>query len=72
MVPAGNKAKRLLLVNHTTITIHHHHHHHHQLKGRRMLFIGAVTRSFFQLLIVVFPTCAEQAQLNGYLEKPYS
>ena len=34
MVPAGNKAKRLPLVNHTTKTIHHHHnhHHHHQLK----------------------------------------
>ena len=28
MVPAGNKAKRLLSVNHTTKTIHHHHHHH--------------------------------------------
>ena len=27
MVPAGNKAKRLLSVNHTTKTIHHHHHH---------------------------------------------
>ena len=27
MVPAGNKAKRLSLVNHTTKTIHHHHHH---------------------------------------------
>ena len=27
MVPAGNKAKCLLLVNHTTKTIHHHHHH---------------------------------------------
>ena len=26
MVPAGNKAKRLSLVNHTTITIRHHHH----------------------------------------------
>ena len=26
MVPAGNKAKCLLSVNHTTITIHHHHH----------------------------------------------
>ena len=24
MVPAGNKAKRLSLVNHTTKTIHHH------------------------------------------------
>ena len=28
MVPAGNKAKRLSSVNHTTKTIHHHHHHH--------------------------------------------
>ena len=26
MVPAGNKAKRLSSVNHTTETIHHHHH----------------------------------------------
>ena len=33
MVPTGNKAKCLLLTNHTTKTIyhHHHHHHHHQL-----------------------------------------
>ena len=32
MVPAGNKAKRLSSVNHTTKTIHHHHHlHHHTL-----------------------------------------
>ena len=29
MVPAGNKAEHLLLINHTTKTIHHHHHHHH-------------------------------------------
>ena len=28
VVPAGNKAKRLSSVNHTTKTIHHHHHHH--------------------------------------------
>ena len=27
MVPAGNKANRLSLVNHTTKTIHHHHKH---------------------------------------------
>ena len=26
MVPAGNKAKRLSSVSHTTKTIHHHHH----------------------------------------------
>ena len=29
MVPAGNKAKHLLSVNHTPKTIHHHNHHHH-------------------------------------------
>ena len=27
MVPAGNKAKRLSSVNHTTKTNHHYHHH---------------------------------------------
>ena len=27
MIPAGNKAKRLSSVNHTTKTIHHHPHH---------------------------------------------
>ena len=30
MVPAGNKAKYLSSVNHTTRIIHHHHHHHKQ------------------------------------------
>ena len=30
MVPAGNKAKRLSLVNHTLKTIYHLHHHHYQ------------------------------------------
>ena len=29
MVPAGNKAKRLSSVKHTTKTTHHHHYHHH-------------------------------------------
>ena len=37
-----------------------------------MLFIGAVTRSFFQVLIVVFATGAQQVQPDGYLERPYS
>ena len=32
MVSAGNKAKRLSSVNHTTKTINHHHHHHHHFK----------------------------------------
>ena len=31
MTPAGNKAKCLSSVNHTTKTIHHHHHYHHGL-----------------------------------------
>ena len=33
MAPAGNKAKRLSSVNHTTKTIllHHHHHHYHHI-----------------------------------------
>ena len=44
MVPAENKAKGFLLVNHTTKTIHHHnnnnhhhhhHHHHHHKKWRK-------------------------------------
>ena len=30
MVPAGNKAKHLSSVNHTTKTNHHHHHHHQE------------------------------------------
>ena len=29
IIPAGNKAKHLSSVYHTTKTIHHHHHHHH-------------------------------------------
>ena len=40
MVPAGNKAKRLLSVNHTTKKIHHHHHHHH-----RHLFVKLILLS---------------------------
>ena len=39
MVPAGNKAKRLSSVSHTTKTIHHHHHAlkliHSYLKNRK-------------------------------------
>ena len=31
MVPAGNKAKRLSSVSHTTVTNHHHHHHQEEL-----------------------------------------
>ena len=47
MVPAGNKAKCLSLVNHTTKAIHHYHHHHHhhhhhhqQIRGVREKMCG--------------------------------
>ena len=39
MDPAGNNAKYLSLVNHTTKTIHHHHHHYHHGTGRRLLLL---------------------------------
>ena len=46
MVPAGNKAKSLLLVNLTTKTIQHHHHHSaNQLTG----FYMRPTRVFNEL-----------------------
>ena len=46
MVPAGNKAKCLSSVNHTTEKIHHphhhhhlhHHYHHHQMQLQQFLF----------------------------------
>ena len=44
----------------------------HTLKGRKMQFIGAVTRSFFQVLIMEFPTRTQQVQPNEYSDKPYS
>ena len=42
MVPAGNKAKRLSSVNHTTKTIYHHHHNHH------WIFLGVFPHHFFE------------------------
>ena len=39
MVPAGNKAKRLSSVNHTTKTIHHHYHHHHRREQSSLFLI---------------------------------
>ena len=36
-----------------------------QVKEKKnAIYIHAVTRSFFQVLIVVFPTCAQQTQPN--------
>ena len=40
MVPAGNKANRLLPVYRTTKTIHHHHHHHHHHRICRYININ--------------------------------
>ena len=44
MVLAGNKAKDLLSVKHTTKTTHHHHHYHHikclNSLGQYLLFLG--------------------------------
>ena len=44
MVPAGNKAKSLSSVNHTTKTIHHHYHHHHH----HSVVFKLKSSSFFQ------------------------
>ena len=40
MVPAGNKAKHLSSVNHTTKTIHHHHHHHAPVTLTSVIIFG--------------------------------
>ena len=45
MVPAGNKAKCLSSVNHTTITIHHHHcGNSHSTSGVDYCFLKKVCR----------------------------
>ena len=49
MVPAGNKNKRLLLVNHTTKIIHHHHHHIISIAKTTSKKIGALIRSMKSL-----------------------
>ena len=60
MVPAGNKANHLSLVNHTTKTIHHHHHHHHHAWRARMLYeLGVLYKMahlvyFKQLIVSMF------------------
>ena len=52
MVPAGNQAKRLSSVNHTTITNHHyHHHHHHQLT---ILSFGNFFKAASASVIILF------------------
>ena len=53
LIPAGNKAKRFLWVNHTTKIIHphhrhhqhhyhHYHHHHHQIFYIKMIKIREI------------------------------
>ena len=64
MVPAGNKAKRLSLVNHTTKTIHHHHHdhhHHHHQCFDYMVVQGHMTNKNYY----TSPTRMSQAKNRG-------
>ena len=55
MVPAGNKAKRLLSVNHTTKTIHHHHHHHQKFVDQNTS-LERIRTLFREQGIVIFST----------------
>ena len=71
MVPAGNKAKCLLLVNHTTKTIHHHHH--------LLLFEYIVKSSYFpwwnskryeKLIFCLSIFNLKQDNFQGFLKNP--
>ena len=44
MIPAVNKYKHLLLVNHTAKAIHHHRHHH---QGWLVLILKSYSIKFF-------------------------
>ena len=48
MAPAGNKAKCLSSVNHTTKTIHHHHYHGGSQKlGDVLTFLNFSSNQFY-------------------------
>ena len=59
MVPAGDKAKRLSSVNHTTKIIHHHHHHH--------FFVTTLTTSFHQTILIYFSDLLVVKYVNLFL-----
>ena len=54
MVPAGNKVKCLLSVNHTTKTIHHHHHSStlKSLKSTKFIFQNNIIATFIYLKVI--------------------
>ena len=54
MVPAGNKVKCLLSVNHTTKTIHHHHHSStlKSLKSTKFIFQNNIIATFIYLEVI--------------------
>ena len=54
MVPAGNKVKCLLSVNHTTKTIHHHHHSStlKSLKSTKYIFQNNIIATFIYLEVI--------------------
>ena len=60
MVPAGNKAKVFLSVNHTTKTLphhhHHHHHHHHQKVVDQNTSLERIRNLFREQGIIIFST----------------
>ena len=58
MVPAGNKAKRLSPVNHTTKTIHYHLHHHHNSTFSIFFFQSCLT-IFVEIIALI------QNQINN-------
>ena len=59
MVPAGNKAKRLPLVNHTTKRFHHHHHYHHHRQYLKQINI------FIEIVICVTVDCKSDTSKGG-------
>ena len=59
MIPAGNKAKRLLLVNHTTKTIYHRHHHHQEMSLIAEAMEQLQTKKFLQCDGAMFPELFE-------------
>ena len=67
MAPAGNKAKRLSSVNHTTRTIHHHHHQCWYVVTFLKKTSAFVFRRFFDLDCFYFCVYAFVTVIMGYI-----
>ena len=63
MVLAGNKAKHLSSVNHTTKTVYHHHHHHHHQTHLLLSWICPFDRVDCDLKGAGISTCIFQIQV---------